>query len=166
MPGHPDPDVLVGTWMGGGAGDYPTIEPFTYRETVDIATVPGKPFLAYTQRTSHPDTGAPMHAEVGYLRFPASEGPQQPAEMTVAQPTGVTECHRGTVEPTADGVVLDLASVSVGCTPTAKEVTSVRRRIVVAGDVLTYDLWMAAVGQPDTLHLHAELHRQPHHLTS
>lgn len=166
-----DPGVLVGTWVGGGEGRYPTIEPFTYLETVSIASVPDKPFLTYTQRTTHPDTGAPMHTEVGYLRFPPPAGDPaaapapdstawRPAELTVAQPTGVTECHTGSLRPGDGGVVVvDLASVSVGCTPTAKEVTSVRRRLVVRGDVLAYELWMAAVGQPDTLHLRAELHR-------
>ena len=164
------PGALVGTWVGGGEGQYPTIAPFTYLESVTIAEVPGKPFLSYVQRTSHPDTGASMHAEVGYLRFPppAADGEPdplttasaRPAEMTVAQPTGVTECHAGGLRLEGDDVVLDLASVSVGRTPSAKEVTSVRRRVVVRGDVLAYDLWMAAVGQPDTLHLRAVLHRQ------
>ena len=165
-----DPHALVGTWVGTGEGQYPTIAPFTYVETVTIAAVPDKPFLSYTQHTSHPDTGAPMHVEVGYLRFPAPASGAEPttdgtagahpAEMTVAQPTGVTECHAGTLRPEGDGIVLDLASASVGRTPSAKEVTSVRRRLVVRGDALTYDLWMAAVSQPDTLHLRATLHRR------
>ena len=165
-----DPRVLVGTWTGGGAGSYPTIEPFTYSETVTVATVPHKPFLTYTQRTAHPDTGAPMHAEVGYLRIPpappatdatATVPASQRAELTIAQPTGITECHEGTLEVTHAGTVIDLATTSVGRTPSAREVTSVRRRLVFDGDVLTYELWMAAVGQPDTLHLRAKLHRQP-----
>lgn len=163
---HVDTTVLAGTWTGEGEGDYPTITPFTYRETVTIAEVPGKPFLTYAQRTSHPDTGTPMHAEVGYLRLPpADDADEDPAtsqrvELTIAQPTGVTECHAGTLELTDAGTVIDLTTTSVGCTPSAKEVTSVRRRLVFDGDVLTYELWMAAVGQPDTLHLRAELHRQ------
>ena len=159
-----DPRVLAGTWTGDGAGEYPTIEPFTYRESVTIATVPDKPFLTYAQRTSHPDTGAPMHAEVGFLRFPPTDGDapnSRRVELTIAQPTGVTECHEGTLEVTPAGTVIDLTTTSVGCTPSAKEVTSVRRRLVLNGDVLAYELWMAAVGQPDTLHLRAELHRQP-----
>jgi len=78
----------------------------------------------------------------------------------VAQPTGVTECHHGTVVTDGTATVIDLATTSVGCTPTAREVTSVRRRLRVDGDVLDYELWMAAVGQPDTLHLRGRLHRQ------
>lgn len=156
--------ALVGTWVGAGEGSYPTIAPFTYLETVTIAAVPGKPFLTYVQRTSHPDTGAPMHVETGYLRFPPSPsaddaGPGT-AELVIAQPTGITETHTGPAAETAGGMVLDLAATSVGRTPTAKAVDSVRRRLVVDGDVLTYEVWMAAVGQPDTLHLRAELRRQ------
>lgn len=165
---HGHPTALVGTWVGRGEGSYPTIETFAYDETVDIATVAGKPFLTYAQRTSHPHTGAPMHSEVGYLRFPdfADTGPGAvgggtgAAELVVAQPTGVTECHRGTVVNDGDTVVIDLASTSVGCTPSAREVTAVRRRLVVTGDALAYELWMAAVGQPDTLHLRARLERR------
>lgn len=59
---------LIGTWSGTGRGRYPTIEPFEYLETLTIGHV-GKPFLAYTQRTQHPTTGVPMHAETGYFRM-------------------------------------------------------------------------------------------------
>lgn len=151
---------LVGTWVGSGEGDYPTIEPFTYAETVSIAAVPGKPFLTYTQRTSHPLSGAPMHTETGFLRLGVPTPPG--VEFVVAQPTGVTECHTGNATIDEDGtVVIELASSAIGTTPTAKEVIAVRRRLRVGDDTLGYELWMAAVGQPDTLHLRAELHCQP-----
>lgn len=140
---------LLGSWSGEGAGDYPTIEPFRYRETVTFGHA-GKPFLVYQQHTSHPDTGGPMHTETGYLR-PVADG----VELVLAQPTGLAEIHVGGW----DGDALEFHTREVARTPTAKEVRSVHRRFVVDGDVLVYDLWMAHAATPDTHHLHAELYR-------
>ncbi len=139
---------LLGTWRGTGRGDYPTIDAFEYREEVVFGSVPTKPFVTYVQRTTDPD-GAPLHAESGYLRSPT----ETTAELVVAQPTGVAEVHAGTLAGTA----LVLASTGVLLTPTAKEVTAVGRRLEVTGDVLRYELDMAAVGQDLQFHLEAEL---------
>jgi hypothetical protein len=149
---------LLGTWSGEGRGDYPTIEPFGYLEDVTFGHV-GKPFLAYGQRTRHPETGAPMHAEAGYLRpaDPAGADGTQPlaVEFVLAHPTGIAEVEEGTF---VDGV-LDLRTTSVGRTGTAKAVRGLRRRFVLDGDRLTYDLWMAHADTPETHHLQANLQR-------
>jgi len=142
--------VLLGTWSGRGAGEYPTIEDFEYFEDVSFTHV-GKPFLAYTQRTRHAHTGLPLHSEAGYLR-PTGE---DRAELVVAQPSGILEVDTGSF----DGRRLELRSIEVVRSPTAKEVTEVRRDIEVDGEVLRYEVHMAAVGQPCILHLRAELHR-------
>jgi hypothetical protein len=142
--------VLLGAWTGGGAGEYPTIEDFEYFEEVAFGHV-GKPFLAYTQRTRHAHTGLPLHSEAGYLR-PTGE---DSAELVVAQPSGILEVDIGSF----DGRRLELRSIEVVRSPTAKEVTEVWRDIEVDGDVLRYEVRMAAVGQPCLLHLRAELHR-------
>jgi hypothetical protein len=154
---HPDlhPDVqplamLLGTWSGGGHGEYPTIEPFDYRETVTFEHV-GKPFLVYRQRTSRVSDGFPLHAEMGYWRSP---GPGR-VELVIAHPFGATEIDEGIVE----GGRIDVCSTSIATTSTAKELTSVERTFQLDDDVLHYTVRIAAVGVPLTHHLEATLRR-------
>ncbi len=154
---HPDVELLaplLGTWSGTGAGSYPTIEPFRYREEIVFGHV-GKPFLAYRQATIRLDTGLPAHAEAGYLRG-VGDGR---LELVLAHPTGVAELSEGEVTVEAGRLELRLRSVSVARTASAKEVTRVDRTITVDGDVLRYELAMAAVGQAHQHHLAAELQR-------
>jgi hypothetical protein len=146
----------LGRWRGSGAGEYPTIEPFAYHEEVEIGHN-GKPFLAYQQRTRHADDGRPLHAESGYIRLigePDASG-AVPAEAVIAHPTGISEILEGDL----DGGRLVLATTAVARTPTAKVVTAVERMFVLDGDVLSYEVRMAAVGQPLQHHLGATLHR-------
>ena len=58
-------------------------------------------------------------------------------------------------------VVIDLATASVGMSGSATSVTALTRRLEIRGDAMTYDLAMAAVGEPLTHHLRATLHRAP-----
>ena len=153
LPLHPAVEAfaaLLGTWSGRGHGEYPTIQPFDYDETVSFGHV-GKPFLAYAQRTMAVDDGRPLHAEVGYLRSPAAGR----VELVLAHPTGVTEVQEGTF----DGATLSLSSSAVGTTASAKPVAALTRELMLDGDELRYTLAMAAVGQPLTHHLAARLHR-------
>ncbi len=141
---------LIGRWRGEGRGDYPTIEAFSYEEEVTFGTIPGKPFLTYQQRTRGAD-GRPLHTEAGYVRPVGTDG----AELILAQPTGVTEIHRGIVT----GRSIAFETLGVGLSPTAKEVRSVTRRISVDDEALSYVLHMAAVGRDLQFHLEATLHR-------
>ena len=146
---------LLGTWRGPGEGSYPTIDDFAYTEELVFGHM-GKPFLSMVQRSHHRSTGAPLHAEAGYLRALADDV----VELTVAQPSGIVEVDVGSVTPTLDGLVVELESARVGLTPTAKSVTAVRRRLSLAGPTLVSELWMAAVGEADLIHhLRSEMSR-------
>ncbi|MBW0012071.1 peroxynitrite isomerase [Mycobacterium sp.] len=161
MPPDVHPDVqalspLLGTWAGRGEGHYPTIQPFEYHEEVAFSHV-GKPFLAYSQKTRAVADGKPLHAETGYLRVP------QPGrvELVLAHPSGITEIEVGSYSVIGDRIELELSSIAVAMTPTAKEVTALGRSLRVDGDELSYSLQMGAVGQPLQDHLAAVLRRQP-----
>ena len=147
-------DVLVDRWEGTGAGWYPTIESFEYREVATFGHA-GKPFLAYSQSTWSTVDAAPLHAETGYLRGLADGS----LELVVAHPFGAAELSAGRLERTGDRLVVELASTAVVTTGTAKDVAEVRRRLVVDGDTLTYRVAMAAVGRPLQDHLEATLRR-------
>ena len=146
-------EFLLGTWVGEGQGEYPTIATFGYREEVTF-THPGKPFLVYSQRTWALDDGRPLHVETGYLRV-VRDGAG--VELVLAHPTGVAEVQEGTVE----GRSLRLRSTAVATTGSAKRVDALERDIDVDADTLTYAIRMAAVGVPLTHHLAATLHRRP-----
>jgi hypothetical protein len=76
-------------------------------------------------------------------------------EFVVAHPTGVVEVEEGTF----DGTTIRLATTSVARSGSAKVITGLEREIVIEGDTMRYVLRMAAVGQPMTDHLRADLVR-------
>jgi hypothetical protein len=90
--------------------------------------------------------------ELGFWR-PQPDGG---LEVVSAHANGVIEIEIGTV---ADDRI-ELVSRTVASAPTAKDVSRVERTFEIAGDVLTYEVRMAAVGQPIGPHLHAQLTRR------
>jgi hypothetical protein len=141
---------LLGTWRGEGEGNYPTIQPFRYREEIRVWHT-GKPFLAYTQRTEATADGRPLHTEMGYLRAVG----QGRVELVVAQHIGFAEISVGAVRDNR----LQLESIHIGRTPTAKAVTGVERDIWLDGNTLHYELRMAMETVGLTRHLHASFQR-------
>ena len=144
--------AFVGAWVGRGDGNYPTIEPFTYTEEIDLRPVAGKAMLAYRSATRAED-GRTLHGESGFLRL-VGDGL---VELIVAQGSGIVEVAEGLLDRTE----ILLASRVLTGSSTAKAVTTTERRYQVDGDQLTYEIAMAAVGQPLLPHLRASLTRRP-----
>ncbi len=147
---------LAGRWSGRGDGSYPTIAPFRYEQELTV-TGDGRPFLQSVSRAWLLDGGGarlrPGATELAFWR-PAGEGG---VELVLVMPTGIAEVYAGTV---ADGHV-ELRTVAVARTPTAKEVTAGRRTYALEGSDLVVEYDMEAVGRPLTRHLRARLHRVP-----
>ncbi|HAF68222.1 MAG TPA: fatty acid-binding-like protein [Acidimicrobiaceae bacterium] len=146
--------VLIGEWHGSGTGHYPGIAEFDYLEQIIVSHV-GKPFLTYTQKTKNSSDGQPLHSEQGFLRVIDDKN----LEMVVAQPTGIVEVHDGFYASNPNSCVINLQSTHVVTTATAKPVEQVHRLVRIDGNVLTYDLSMAANGEPLQHHLEASLER-------
>jgi len=144
-------DHLLGRWLGEGSGEYPTIEPFAYREILEVVQVPGRPMATWRSTTTDAVTGEARHTEVGFLRSTSDA-----CELVLAHGFGVTEIS--VARPATPGSY-DFGSTSISCSPSAKRVDQVRRTVRVVGDVLEYEISMAAVGLEMTHHLSARLTR-------
>jgi hypothetical protein len=145
---------LLGVWAGSGEGDYPTIEPFRFRQEL-IFQQDGRPFIHYMAKAELVDLeGKKIRdaaQETGFLRC-MEDGS---VEFLLTHNTGFLELWHGKVE----GAKLELATDAVVRTETAKEVTAGRRLYgLVDGDLwFAYD--MAAVGQELQPHLWGKLVR-------
>ncbi len=149
---------LIGTWRGGGAGVYPTIEDFHFEQEV-VFSHDGRPFLHYATRSWVVDERGerirPAASEVGWWRIGAQP---RSVEVMLAHHTGVVEIYHGE----AAFSKVELATDVVARTETAKEVTGFRRLYGLLPEKdgvrdLGYVMEMAAVGQPLQPHLSAQL---------
>ncbi|KAF5194309.1 hypothetical protein FRX31_016104 [Thalictrum thalictroides] len=125
---------LLGTWKGEGEGGFPTINSFKYSEQLTFSHSPGKPVMAYSQKTWKLASGEPMHSESGYWR-PKPDGT---IEVVIAQSTGLVEVQKGTYD--AEKKVVKLQSEVVGNASKVKEIT---RAFEIVNGELSYVVQMA-----------------------
>ena len=148
---------LVGEWVGGGLGDFPTIDAFRYTETTRFYWNGIEPMLHFEQRTwAGDETDSrqdPLHWESGFFKALPGFG----VELTSAQNGERVEVLRGRIENVDDRLVLSLDSTLLG---NDERLIRTRRRYECAGDTLRYQVWMATARQRElTLHLEARLVR-------
>lgn len=144
---------LVGTWEGTGNGDFPTIDPFAYREILVVSELDG--ILHYRQSTWVLDgtDEVASHQEAGFI----SEGEDGKVAMYNAQGIDRVAVLTGSPHTDGDTVTLELESVIL-----AGDDRMLRswRSLELEGDALRYTMGMATTQVPDgATHLTARLAR-------
>ena len=150
--------ILVGEWQGEGFGEYPTIVSFEYLETLRYTLDDERPLLHYVQNTRRfkKEVGdyVPSHCETGLLHWLGDNK----VEIANAQLGGRVEVMEGTIEATANGLVMQLRSVDFANDSRMAQAT---RTFTLEGDTLHYRMAMQTTKVPDlTLHVEATLHRK------
>ena len=148
--------LLEGAWTGEGRGEYPTITPFDYRETI-VFTRRDNNSLAYEQRTEKRMDGQTewllSHWENGFIRI-LENGE---LELVNAQSGGRLEVLIGKVNEQAGIIYIDLVSKTILNDP---RMISSARKFELDGDTLRYEMAMQTtrVDEP-SLHLQISLER-------
>jgi len=148
--------LLEGAWTGEGRGEYPTITPFDYRETI-VFTRRDNNSLAYEQRTEKRMDGQTewllSHWENGFIRI-LENGE---LELVNAQSGGRLEVLVGKVNEQAGIINIDLVSKTILNDP---RMVSSARKFELDGDTLRYEMAMQTtrVDEP-SLHLQISLER-------
>lgn len=147
---------LVGRWSGFGNGAKPaTGEEFQYAQRLNFAH-DGRPFLAYESATwlLNPDGSVlrPAFRERGFLRM--GNDPDE-LELVLTTAVGIVEVFAGL----AGDQRWELATIGVGFTPSAKQVSGERRLYALTGEKLSYVEELALVPGDYRPHLNASLTR-------
>ena len=148
--------LLLGEWSGTGRGEFPTIEPFEYLETIRFSS-DGRPFIHYEQKTKRRNIGQtdynPSHWESGFIRLL----PNGEVELVNVQGGGRLERLTGSLEQTETGMILRLQSTAFLNDP---RMLKTSRTIILEGDSLHYILEMHTTVIPQRAqHLEARLNR-------
>mmetsp|Transcript_23428 Transcript_23428/g.59862 ORF Transcript_23428/g.59862 Transcript_23428/m.59862 type:complete len:170 (-) Transcript_23428:89-598(-) len=154
---------LVGTWRGQGAVlprdiKYNEVSTFTLLRTEPAVIV------NWQQFTKSADSGAPMHAENGFLKIlpmPAGDSAHK-AELLLSHPFGVNEMYTNATFDFGSQTLTCEASDKDGSfqrSPFAKgrQTTSVKRVYRLEGDKLVYDMYLGVEGAEQQHHLHCEM---------
>jgi hypothetical protein len=147
---------LIGVWKGSGRGEFPTIEPFTYREVFEVTEAVAGESLHYRQQTwrTSTDPEAISHKETGFINL----APETKIEILNAQGSDRVELLTGSMERTMLGFTISLYSRSI--VGDDRMITS-WRQWELATDGFSYSMGMSTTVVPDGAHhLSAELHRQ------
>ncbi|KAL3055161.1 THAP domain-containing protein 4 [Trematomus bernacchii] len=149
-------DWLLGTWESDepGEGNFPSIKPFHYIETLNFSHV-GQPVINFTFNAFHAETKKPMHRECGFIRM--QPGTNRVA-FIIAQNSGLVEIEEGDLT----GQQLNLQSQAVARTSFAREphVQKISRVIQLRSDGrLEQSVSMATDNQPLMQHLHITYRR-------
>ena len=147
---------LIGVWEGSGRGEFPTIEPFTYREVFEVTEAVAGGSLHYLQRTwrTSADPEAISHIETGFINL----APEASIEILNAQGSDRVELLTGSMERLMLGFTISLRSRSI--VGDDRMITS-WREWQLATDGFSYSMGMSTAVVPDGApHLSAELRRQ------
>lgn len=150
---------LLGAWRGNGHGDYPTIEKFEFEQEL-VFQQDGRPFFLYSARSwiIDPETKErirPGGMETGFIRSKLVEPGKAKIEVVLAHQSGIADVWYGDA---GDGKI-EIATLGVGRTETAKEVTAGHRLYGNVNGQLLYAYDMKAMGQELQPHLWAQLNR-------
>lgn len=141
---------LVGTWRGGGAGEFPTMDSFEYEEEIQFLDL-GVPALVYQQHAWSSEDQQMLHLETGLWRSD-DEGT---LAVTISLPR-VAEVSEGWIR---DGHI-ELTASSISRAAGGAGLVGVHRRYDLAADMISYHIAMATTGVPDlTTHLTGTLYR-------
>ena len=145
---------LIGTWEGTGRGEFPTIDAFDYRESLEIIEPQPETLLHYRQQTwrlvGNEEIGS--HIETGFISV-TDDGD---VEIANAQASDRVEVLRGRATA-SDSFTLELKSVVLAHD---ERMVWSWRTLRLRGDVLRYEMAMATTLVPDGApHLTARLSR-------
>lgn len=123
---------LEGIWITDdpGVGTYPTIRPFNYHDQINITSI-GQPLFNYIAQSWHPETGAPMHRETGFLHILPET---KKVALSLIDNIGLYTVEQGNPINDDNGTTIDLMSTNILTTDVTLSalptVTQVRSRFL------------------------------------